>query len=161
METLQTSYPINKSNMKSILLAFIISICTVLAPTKVFIATVAAFIAIDTILAIHASIKFSGFKSIRSHKFFNIFVKSFYYFGAIILGFLIDKYILEGALMGINLLITKGVSLIVIANELKSIDETQKKLTNKSLWIYLSEFFAKAKSIKKDLNNVIDEDKVD
>jgi hypothetical protein len=43
--------------------------------------------------------------------------------------------------------------------ELKSIDETSMKLGNKSIWVHFKELISKSKDIKKDLNDVVEDDK--
>lgn len=79
----------------------------------------------------------------------------------ILLAFLVDTYIFEGSLMGIKLLLTKAMSLLWIFIELKSIDETSIKLGNKSIWVHFKELFAKGKEFKKDLGDIIEDDKKD
>jgi hypothetical protein len=79
----------------------------------------------------------------------------------ILLAFLVDTYIFEGSLMGIKLLLTKAISLLWIFIELKSIDETSIKLGNKSIWVHFKELFAKGKEFKKDLGDIIEDDKKD
>ena len=79
--------------------------------------------------------------------------------GAILLAFMIDTFIFERVLLGIKLLITKGLTLMFCWIELKSIDETSMKLGNKSIWVHFKELISKSKDIKKDLNDVVEDDK--
>lgn len=147
---------INKLTMKEYALAICLSILTILAPIGVFISTIGVFVIADTILAIYTTIKLNGLKSFRSNKLFNIVVKSFFYMGAIILAFLLDKFIFEGSIFGISLLMSKAMTLLFCFIELKSLDETSIKLGNKSIWVLFRELFAKGKELKKDLGDIID-----
>jgi hypothetical protein len=145
--------------MKQYLLALIISALTVIAPVKAFIITISLFVLSDTALAIYWTITRNGMSSFKSSKLFNVVVKTFFYMGAILLAFLVDTFIFEGTLLGIKLLITKGLTLMFCWIELKSIDETSMKLGNKSIWIHFKDLISKSKDIKKDLNDVIDDKK--
>lgn len=146
-------------SMKEYILALGISALTVIAPAKAFIVTISLFVLSDTALAIYWTITKNGMESFKSSKLFNVVVKTFFYMGAILLAFLIDTFIFEGVLLGIKLLITKGLTLMFCWIELKSIDETSMKLGNKSIWIHFKELISKSKDIKKDLNDVIEEPK--
>jgi len=148
-----------KLKMKEYLLALAISALTIIAPAKAFIITISLFVFSDTALAIYWTITKNGMKSFKSSKLFNIVVKTFFYMGAILLAFLIDKFIFEGTLLGFKLLITKSLTLMFCWIELKSIDETSMKLGNKSIWVHFKELISKSKDIKKDLNDVIEDDK--
>jgi hypothetical protein len=145
--------------MKEYLLALLISALTVIAPAKAFIVTISLFVLADTALAIYWTIKINGMKSFKSSKLFNVVVKTFFYMGAILLAFMIDTFIFERVLLGIKLLITKGLTLMFCWIELKSIDETSMKLGNKSIWVHFKELISKSKDIKKDLNDVVEDDK--
>jgi len=73
---------------------------------------------------------------------------------------MIDKHIFEGSILGIKLLLTKIATLLWCYIEIKSLDETSMKFFgNKSVWVLLKELFAKGKEIKKDLGDIIDDDK--
>jgi isoprenylcysteine carboxyl methyltransferase (ICMT) family protein YpbQ len=147
--------------MKTFITTLLISILTVLAPVKAFIITTGLFVLSDTALAIYWTITKNGISSFRSNKFFNIAVKSFFYFSCIILAFLVDKFIFEASLLGVKLLLTKAMSLLFIYSELKSIDETSIKLGNKSIWKLLKELFNKGKELKKDLGDIVEDKKED
>jgi hypothetical protein len=149
----------NNITMKEYLLALLISALTVIAPIKAFIITIALFVLSDTALAIYWTIKTNGIESFKSNKLFNVVVKTFFYMGAILLAFMVDTYIFEGVLLGIKLLMTKSVTLLFCWIELKSLDETNMKLGNKSIWVHFKELIGKSKDIKKDLNDVIEDKK--
>ena len=110
--------------MKEYILAIFISLLTILAPIKAFIVTIGLFVLADTILAIYMTIKLNGIKSFHSNKLFNVVVKTFFYMGAILLVFLLDKYIFDGSMFGVKLLMAKAMTLLFCYIELKSLDET-------------------------------------
>lgn len=146
-----------QQNMKSFLIGFAITILTVLAPIKGLILTIGLAVLVDTAFAIYVSVKLKGIKSFRSHKFFNIAIKTFFYCSAIVMMFLIDKFIFGGSIWGFDLLLTRGLSLLFVYGELKSIDESSMKLGNKSIWTLLKELVNKAKKIKTDINGIVED----
>lgn len=117
------------------------------------------FIVSDTIFGIYASIQLKGVEAFKSHKLFNVVIKSFFYLTTIILAFLVDKFILAGSIFGIAFLLSKTITAFWIYIEIKSIDENSMKLGNKSFWVLLKEMIGKLKGIKKDLNELIDDKK--
>jgi len=155
----KTVFYTNKLTMKEYILAIFITLLTILAPIKAFIVTIGLFVLADTALAIYMTIKLNGVKSFRSNKLFNVVVKTFFYMGAILLVFLLDKYIFDGSMFGVKLLMAKAMTLLFCYIELKSLDETSMKLGNRSIWIHFKELFAKGKELKKDLGEIIEDDK--
>ena len=110
---------------------------------------------LDTIFAIYTTIKLNGWASYQSTKLFNIVVKSFFYFGSIVLAYFIDTHIVEkNTLFGINLLISIAVTIFWLYIECKSIDETSQKLGNKSFYFTIKNLMSKAKELKKDINEI-------
>lgn len=116
------------------------------------------FVLADTAFGIYASIKMNGKKSFKSHKLFNIVIKSFFYLFSIIMCYFIDKYIFEGSFFNIKLFFAKVMTAFWIYIEVKSLDETSMTLGNRSLWVILKEFFVKMKDIKKDISSIVDDD---
>jgi hypothetical protein len=116
--------------------------------------TTGGFVLADTIFAIYVVVKLSGWQAYKSNKLFNIAPKTFFYLLAICLGFCIDTFIVDGKIWGISLLISKLICFFFIYIEVKSIDETSMKLGNKSFWVIIKDMILKAKSLKKDLNEV-------
>ena len=93
--------------------------------------------------------------SYQSTKLFNIVVKSFFYLGSIILAFFVDTHIIEkNTLFGVNLLVSKVVTIFWIYIEVKSIDETSQKLGNKSFYFTIKNLLTKLKDLKKDINEM-------
>jgi phage-related holin len=132
---------------------------TFFTPIKGLILIMILFILSDTALGIYTSIKLGGVETFKSHKLFNIVVKSFFYLTTIIMAFLIDKFILGGMLLGITHLLAKVMTAFWIYIEIKSLDESSMKLGNKSFWVLFKEFIDKLKSLKKDLNEIIEDKK--
>ena len=144
--------------MKNILFGVLLSVITILTPIKAFIILIGLFVCSDTAIGIYSTIKLNGIDSFRSNKLFNIVIKTFFYMASIILAFGIDKFIFDGQLIGVKLLITKAVTLLFSYIEVISINETSQKLGNKSIWLLLKEMIGKGKQFKKDLGELIDDD---
>ena len=134
--------------------ASIIAFFVFLTPIKGLVCLISFAVAFDTIFAIYASIKRKGISSFRSTKLFNIVIKTFFYMGGILFGFLIDNYIFEGKLFDIKFLISKVITVVWLYSEIKSIDETSMKLGNRSLWVIFKELISKTKDLKKDINEI-------
>ena len=133
----------------------LITLLTFLTPIKGLLILTGIAVFLDTIFAIYVTIKLNGWKSYQSTKLFNIVVKSFFYFGSIVLAFFIDTHIIEqNTLFGINLLISKAVTVFWLYIEVKSIDETSQKLGNKSFYFTIKDLINKAKDLKKDINEI-------
>ena len=142
--------------MKIILIILSI-ITTFLAPIQGLLILMILFIFSDTAFGIYASLRLK--EAFKSHKLFNVVVKSFFYLFTIILCFFVDKYIFEDSLFQIKFLFAKTITAFWIYIEVKSLDETSIKLGNKSLWVLLKEFFGKVKDFKKDISTILDEER--
>lgn len=128
---------------------------TFLAPIKGLLLLTGLVVVLDTLFAIYTTIKLNGWQSYQSTKLFNIVVKSFFYLGSIILAFFVDTHIIEkNTLFGINLLMSKVVTIFWIYIEVKSIDETSQKLGNKSFYFTIKNLLTKLKDLKKDINEI-------
>lgn len=128
---------------------------TFLAPIKGLLLLTGLVVVLDTLFAIYTTIKLNGWKSYQSTKLFNIVVKSFFYLGSIILAFFVDTHIIEkNTLFGVNLLMSKVVTIFWIYIEVKSIDETSQKLGNKSFYFTIKNLLTKLKDLKKDINEI-------
>jgi hypothetical protein len=136
------------------LITLIAIFTTFLTPITPLLIMMLFFVILDTVTGIYTTIKLDGINSFRSHKLFNVVIKSFFYFLSIILAFTISKYIFDNTLLGIKHLLPKGITMLWIYIEIKSIDETSMKLGNKSFWVILKEFIEKMKSIKTDINEI-------
>ena len=128
---------------------------TFLAPIKGLLLLTGLVVVLDTLFAIYTTIKLNGWASYQSTKLFNIVVKSFFYLGSIILAFFVDTHIIEkNTLFGVNLLVSKVVTIFWIYIEVKSIDETSQKLGNKSFYFTIKNLLTKLKDLKKDINEI-------
>lgn len=135
--------------------AFLITIATFLTPIKGLLIITGTAVFLDTIFAIYTTIKLNGWASYQSTKLFNIVVKSFFYLGSIVLAYFIDTHIIEkNTLFGINLLMSKAVTIFWLYIELKSIDETSQKLGNKPFLDIINGIVKWLKSFKKDINEI-------
>jgi phage-related holin len=134
---------------------FIFALATFLTPIKGLLILAGMSVFLDTIFAIYTTIKLNGWASYQSTKLFNIVVKTFFYFGSIILGYFIDTHVIENnTLFGVNLLIAKTVTLFWLYIEVKSIDETSQKLGNKPFYNIIKNLLQKLKSLKQDINEI-------
>jgi hypothetical protein len=135
--------------------AVFITVATFLTPIKGLLILTGMAVLLDTLFAIYVTIKLNGWKSFQSTKLFNIVVKSFFYFGSIVLAFFMDTHIVEkNTIFGVNLLISKVVTIFWLYIEVKSIDETSQKLGNKSFYFLIKDLMTKAKDLKKDINEI-------
>lgn len=133
---------------------FITSI-TILTPIKGLLLVTGMAVFLDTIFAVFTTIKLNGWSSYQSTKLFNIVVKSFFYLGTIILAYFIDTHIVGANLiMGVDLFISKIVTIFWLYIEVKSIDETSQKHGNKPFYIILKNLLNRAKDLKKDINEI-------
>ena len=142
--------------MKTLLL-ILASIATFLIPIQGLLLLMILFIFLDTCFGIYSTVKRKGWNSFRSTKLFNLVVKSFFYLASIVLAFLIDTYVFNRKLFGVEFFVSKSMALVWIYVEIKSIDETSVGLGNKSIWVILKEMIAKAAEFKKDLKSVDNE----
>jgi hypothetical protein len=65
-----------------------------------------------------------------------------------------DVFICGGSLFGIGHLLSKAMCVFWMYIEVKSLDETNMKLGNKSFWVLIKEIMGKYKSIKKDIKKI-------
>ena len=138
--------------MKTII-ALLTSFFAIFAPIQGLILLLTMLVGIDTIFAIYVAIKLRGRSAFRSNKLFNIVIKTFFYVGSLLILFMVDKFIFAGMLFGITFLLSKATALFWCYVEIKSVDENNIKLGNRSLWVIITEGIRKYHSIKKDLSD--------
>ena len=135
----------------------IVAILTFLAPIKGLILLLIFFITFDTLMAIYVAVKTKGWKSFTSALLRKgMTSKVILYLGTVILAYMVDVYIMEGTLFGINHLLCKGLSSIWIYAEVKSMDENSMKLGNKSFFIICKDFVQKISGYKEEVKKIID-----
>ena len=133
----------------------LVAVVTFLTPIKGLLIITGLAVMLDTVFAIYTTIKLNGWKSYQSTKLFNIVVKTFFYFGTIILAYAIDIILIDNhQFFGTDLLIAKLVTVFWLYIELKSIDETSQKLGNESFYFIIKNFITKVKALKKDINEI-------
>ncbi len=134
-----------------------IFLALIFTPIKGLLLITGLAVLLDTVFAIYTTINLNGWRSYQSTKLFNIVVKSFFYLGSIILAFLIDKYIIQkDLLLGVDLLISKSITIFWIYIEVKSIDETSQKHGNQPFYKMIKNLINKTKDLKKDINEIIE-----
>ena len=142
------------------ILTVFLTVVSFLLPIKGFLLAVGLMVLLDTIVGIYTTIKLNGRKSYQSTKLFNFVVKSFFYGSTICIMYIIDYFLIGvGGFFGISLISSKITSIIFIYIELKSIDESSQKLNNPPFYVMIKNLFTKLKSLKKDLNEILDFDK--
>mgnify|MGYP006346726987 FL=1 len=130
----------------------LVLIATILAPIKGLLLITGMAVFLDTIFAIYTTITLNGWASYQSTKLFNIVVKSFFYLGSIVLTFFIDTHIVGiNLIMGIELFLSKVITIFWLYIECKSIDETSQKHGNKPFYVIIKNALDKAKELKKDI----------
>lgn len=109
----------------------------------------------DTAYAIYAVVKKRGWSAYKATTLFNIAPKTFFYMGSLLFAFLIDKFIIDtNVILGIDLLVSKTIAVLWTYIEVKSIDETSKKLGNRSIYVVVKELIKKVKSIKSEVDDI-------
>ncbi len=142
------------SNLKDIVVNILAIVFVFLTPIHGMLLTVGFFTVADTIFAIYVAVKLGGWEAYRSGKLFNLAPKTFFYMGTVILGFLVDTFIVAMPIWGVPLLITKIICGFWVYLEVKSLDETSVKLGNKSFYEVIKEMISKGKTIKSDINEL-------
>lgn len=133
----------------------LIFLMVVFTPIKGLLLITGLAVLLDTIFAVYTTIKLNGWQSYQSTKLFNIVVKSFFYLGSIILAFFIDKYIIQkDYILGIDLLISKTITIFWLYIEVKSIDETSQKHGHEPFYKMIKNIINKTKDLKKDINEI-------
>jgi hypothetical protein len=83
------------------------TLTTFLAPMKGLLIMMVLFVVTDTIFGIYVSVKLNGISAFKSHKLFNVVIKTFFYLQTMLMGFLVDKHIFLGALLVYHFLLLK------------------------------------------------------
>lgn len=142
-----------------ILKNFMLVLITFFLPIKGIILIVGLMIAADTVAGIYRSKKLGI--DITSRKLSNVISKMVLYEGAVLLFFMIEKFILQdfvGMFTNMQFIITKLMAITLIAIELKSIDENYKAVSGVSIFSTFKKLITRAKEIKGDLKDLSKED---
>jgi hypothetical protein len=139
--------------MKTKLLILLSSVSSILLPIQPLFFIIGLLVALDTIIGSYACIKIHGRKSFKSHKLFNIGVKSFLYSFTILNLYLIDRFVFGGTLFGFEYLLSKSITLVFSYIELLSIEENYVKLGGRRVFDIIKEMIKKFKAVKQDLDD--------
>ncbi len=140
--------------MKTKLVLLATSFLSILSPVMPMIYIAFFVILIDTAFGIWRSVKKGGWKAFRSRRLSHTLSKAFLYSGAILMVFLIEKYIagdLVGHFISVDLVMTKMIAFFCVATEIKSINESYEDVTGKNMIKAVREFVTRAKEEAKDL----------
>ena len=140
--------------MKTKLVLLATSFLSILSPVMPMIYIALFVILIDTGFGIWRSVKKGGWKAFRSRRLSHTLSKAFLYSGAILMVFLIEKYIagdLIGHFISVDLVMTKMIAFFCVATEIKSINESYEDVTGKNMIKAIREFVTRAKEEAKDL----------
>lgn len=152
MKTLIAAIKSQVVGVISIILAFLI-------PIRGLLICVGFAIVLDTIMGVYKAKKLNGWKSVSSRKMSALISKMFLYEGAIILFYAMDKFIMGefiALFIGVPLFLTKVLAATLCFIEIKSIDETVKIITGKSVWERFRELLARAKEAKEEVNDLVE-----
>jgi hypothetical protein len=130
------------------------SFLSILSPVVPMVLIAILMIIVDTFFGIWRSYKKGGWNAIRSRKMSHALSKTLLYSGAIVVVFLIEKYIaggLVGHFISVDLVMTKLVAFYCVVTELKSVNEKYEEVTGKNILKKLREFVTRAKEEAKDL----------
>lgn len=116
-----------KTFLSKYLFAFLISVSAFLMPIKPYLVVVGLAIALDVIIAVAVAIKIKGKEGFESKRLKDTVAKSIIYFTALLLARGIELA------FGVEF-VMKVVAGIMLATELRSIDEKYYKLYQKSLF---------------------------
>ncbi len=126
-----------------------------LLPIKPLLLIVGLTIMIDTVMGIYKAKK-TG-QEVTSRKASQVVTKMIMYQTAVILFFVMEKYILEDLILlfvSIPLFLTKIVAMVLISIELKSMDENYEAIKGISLWDQFKELLKRAKEVKDEMGEL-------
>jgi len=140
--------------LKTKLILIAASFLSILSPVMPMIYIAFFVILVDTGFGIWRSVKKGGWKAFRSRRLSHTLSKAFLYSGAILMVFLIEKYIagdLIGHFISVDLVMTKMIAFFCVATEIKSINESYEDVTGKNMIKAVRDFVTRAKEEAKDL----------
>lgn len=135
--------------------AFIISSLTFFVPIKPLLLLVGIFIFGDTILGVWAAKKRG--ERITSRKLGNIVPKMLLYQGAVIIGYTLDKLLLEEfilLLFNIDMMVTKLIAMTLIFIETLSLNENIECITGKNIFQSFKQMITRASKLKKEIKDI-------
>ena len=130
-------------------------VSTFLMPISGLLFLVGFVILLDTITGVWKSIK--NKVPITSRGLSAIISKILLYEVTVIMFYMIDKFILNSIILqffSVELMLTKILALILVSIEVMSINENYKAVKGPDLWQAMKNLFARAKDIKKDIDEI-------
>lgn len=131
------------------------TISAFLMPISGLLFLVGFVIVLDTITGVWKSIK--NKTKITSRGLSAIISKMLLYEVTVILFYMIDHFILNNIILqffSVQLLLTKVLALILVSIEVMSINENYKAVKGLDLWQAMKNLFARAKDIKKEVDEI-------
>ena len=128
---------------------------TFLMPISGLLFLVGFVILLDTITGVWKSIKHKV--PITSRGLSAIISKMLLYEVTVIMFYMIDQFILNKIILqffSVELMLTKVLSLILVSIEVMSINENYKAVKGLDLWQAMKNLFARAKDIKKEVDEI-------
>jgi len=126
-----------------------------LMPISGLLFLVGFVIVLDTITGVWKSYK--NKVKITSRGLSAIISKMLLYEVTVIMFYMIDKFILNSIILqffSVELLLTKVLALILVSIEVMSINENYKAVKGLDLWQAMKNLFARAKDIKKEVDEI-------
>jgi Bacteriophage holin family len=126
-----------------------------LMPISGLLFLVGFVIVLDTITGVWKSIK--NKVKITSRGLSAIISKMLLYEITVIMFYMIDQFILNNIILqffSVELLLTKVLALILVSIEVMSINENYKAVKGLDLWQSMKNLFARAKDIKKEVDEI-------
>ena len=126
-----------------------------LMPISGLLFLVGFVIVLDTVTGIWKSYK--NKVKITSRGLSAIISKMLLYEVTVVLFYMIDTFILNNIILqffSVDLLLTKVLALILVSIEVMSINENYKEVKGLDLWQAMKNLFARAKEIKKEVNEI-------
>lgn len=140
--------------MKTYIATAVTSMIAIISPVAPMVYIALLSILLDACFGVWKSVKKGGWESFKSRRLSHTLSKSFLYSLAIILIFLVEKYIagdLIAHFIAIDLIMTKVVAFFCVIVEVKSINESVEDVTGRNMLQCLRRFVTRAKEEVKDL----------
>ncbi len=135
--------------------AFILSIGGFFLPVVPLLLLVGLFILSDTVLGVWSANKMG--EAITSRKLGNIIPKMLLYQAAVLVGYVLDVYLVGEFIkfiFSVDMLFTKMIAMTLIFVESLSINENFESITGKNIFRSFKVMITRAKVVKKELNNI-------
>lgn len=142
--------------MKTFFVTLPASLITLISPVVPMVLLAILMVLIDTFFGIWRTVKLKGWGNVLSKKLSEIFTKMLIYGGAIIVVYLIEKFIagdIISEFISVELFMTKVVAGGVVYTEIKSIDEKYQQVYNKSFLKGLRTLITRIQKEKENLNS--------